>query len=541
MLKQLFSFLFIKTLHSAAQAGAIEKIQVFLDRGQGVNGLDKNGVTPLFWAAFAKNPEVAALLVKNGANVNFIGPHGTTPLYNALHKKNEPLALWLLDHGANAHSVTTQGIAPIHLAAMNNLGTVLSRLIALDADVNALTEQGQSPLCLAFSGLGRQPLESVSLTCVLRLMEAGSATDPVPGLPGDFSRHLGRLALPGRPLRKELEDFTVRTNNPILRKLAERALELENPRSAPLLFSAQDDAAPVLAPEPEVGKTLDSEHGQSLYGSTLHPVDDAALRAMHAAFAAPPKEWQADTPTDSWGRLKFKKIGRYQRVIELEITANGKVAPEIGDLVHLRKITTWCANLEGPLPETLGNLKNLQVLKLSGLPHLGERLPESIADLSALEDLELRDLPITALPDGLGRLKNLYSLSVWNCPLTRLPESLAGASALNQIWLRNCPVTTLPDGLGDLPQLAILMVSDCKLAKVPPFIGRMPSLRWLSLAGNSLGGAIPDFIFRPTLINLVLAENEFSGPVPESICNSPPDQSAPGQKQAQRPDSGLCG
>ena len=223
--KKMFLNILTTTLHKAAQAGDAEKVRALIAKGHDVNGLDKNKISPLFWAAFSKDLDVARVLVEHGADVNFTGPHGTTPLYNALHKRNEALALWLLDKGANPFSSDANGNTMLHLASLQGMAPVVEILIARGADVNALNANGQSPLTLNLFVQEKLSPLSGSPACALQLLEAGAQYEPVPWLDLSLADFFADRAVSGSAFREELQAFCLTTRNETLRAFVEKSLE----------------------------------------------------------------------------------------------------------------------------------------------------------------------------------------------------------------------------------------------------------------------------------------------------------------------------
>ena len=243
MFKKMILSVLTNTLHRAAQAGDAKKVRALIAKGHDVNGLDKNSISPLFWAAFSKDLAVAQALVDHGADVNFTGPNGTTPLYNALHKRNEELALWLLDKGANPLAADTNGNTMLHLASLQSLVPVVDRLIPQGADVNALNANGQSPLTLNLIVQRKLSPVSASPVCALRLMEAGAAYEPVPWLDESPMEFFAECATAGSTFREELRKFAGKTANEALRGFVETALEQAEPDSVPDASSDTSEAA----------------------------------------------------------------------------------------------------------------------------------------------------------------------------------------------------------------------------------------------------------------------------------------------------------
>ena len=126
------------------------------------------------------------------------------------------------------------------------------------------------------------------------------------------------------------------------------------------------------------------------------------------------------------------------------------------------------------------------------------RLPNGLAafprEIFGLADtLELLDLGIgtfDALPDDLGRLKNLRVLFASGNRFARLPPVLGDCPSLSQIGFRGCGMEEVP--AESLPRdLRWLTLTDNAIAALPAELGDRPRLQKLMLAGNRLD-AIPE-------------------------------------------------
>ncbi len=71
-------------LLNAAKNGDIEKVKSLISEGADVNVVDKNGDTPLIWAATNGHKETVETLLKvKGIDVNVKGQYGYPPLHSA--------------------------------------------------------------------------------------------------------------------------------------------------------------------------------------------------------------------------------------------------------------------------------------------------------------------------------------------------------------------------------------------------------------------------------------------------------------------------
>ncbi len=109
-------------LFYAAQDGDSAIAADLIRHGANVNAQDKSLKTPLHFAANAYQPEVAELLLKNGASVDAQDAHGNTPLSDAVFdsKGRGQMIKLLLSSGANKALKNKHGVSPEDLA--NSIG-----------------------------------------------------------------------------------------------------------------------------------------------------------------------------------------------------------------------------------------------------------------------------------------------------------------------------------------------------------------------------------------------------------------------------------
>src|SRR5207253_1752774 len=99
--------------------------------------------------------DVAALLVTHHADVNARNKDGETPLYYAAFSGHKDVAeLWLTQH-ADVNARNKDGDTPLHEAANNDSKDVAELLLAEHADINARSNNGQTPLHWAAHGQHR--------------------------------------------------------------------------------------------------------------------------------------------------------------------------------------------------------------------------------------------------------------------------------------------------------------------------------------------------------------------------------------------------
>jgi internalin A len=168
------------------------------------------------------------------------------------------------------------------------------------------------------------------------------------------------------------------------------------------------------------------------------------------------------------------------------------------------------------LPETIGQLSQLQNLALIG-NRLTE-LPEAIGQLGQLQRLELDYNQLTELPDAMSQLRQLQSLDLRGNKLTELREAIGQLSQLQSLYLMDNRLTELPEAIGQLSQLQDLSLEGNRLTALPETIGQLSQLRGLYLAGNQLT-ALPDAIGQLRQLQVLGLEGNQLMALPESLRN----------------------
>ena len=110
-------------LHDAInnnKEGALEIMELLIEKGADVNGKDKDGFTPLHNIAkdekMKHREEKIKLLVKNGADVNVRNKAGGIPLLCAIGSKKINLIKALVENGADVNMKSLCGETPLDMA-----------------------------------------------------------------------------------------------------------------------------------------------------------------------------------------------------------------------------------------------------------------------------------------------------------------------------------------------------------------------------------------------------------------------------------------
>ncbi|KAF8034153.1 hypothetical protein BT93_C0430 [Corymbia citriodora subsp. variegata] len=220
----------------------------------------------------------------------------------------------------------------------------------------------------------------------------------------------------------------------------------------------------------------------------------------------------------------------------------GTIPPDFGKFSALRLFEVAINNLTGALPELChgGTLLGLAAVD----NNLDGELPESLGNCSDLSIVLLNNNGFTGnVPGGLWMSPNLRTLILSGNRLTgELPEELSPnltlirmsnnrfsgkipgtVSSLRNLVLfdasNNLLTGMVPTELTELPFLRSLLLDQNELSgNLPTAMGSWKSLATLNLSHNQFTGPIPtDFGFLPVLVQLDLSENQLSGLIPPEI------------------------
>jgi len=121
----------------AAKKGDLAAVRKLLKADPSlVHARDKDGSTPLHWAAWRGQVEAARLLLESSAEVNARNQNthwGTTPLHAAAHGNQSAVARLLLKYGADAGARNLNKRTPMQETAIHNARAAAKLLRAAGA------------------------------------------------------------------------------------------------------------------------------------------------------------------------------------------------------------------------------------------------------------------------------------------------------------------------------------------------------------------------------------------------------------------------
>lgn len=151
-----------------------------------------------------------------------------------------------------------------------------------------------------------------------------------------------------------------------------------------------------------------------------------------------------------------------------------------------------------PLPQELDPRKfwhdvlkdDPRILQITNLNLSNQKykfLPEEIASLSNLQQLELQGNQLKELSPLFASLSKLEYLDLSSNPLGKIPQEITALSSLKHLYLNKAKITELPNDLTTLSSLQEIYLSNNQLKEIPPqAITSLSNLRKLFLYENPL-------------------------------------------------------
>ena len=254
--------------------------------------------------------------------------------------------------------------------------------------------------------------------------------------------------------------------------------------------------------------------------------DRAVLIALYEATGG--NNWDDNTnwlsstyPLAQWYGVETDDAGRVTSLNLVYNSLTGEIPETLGNLNNLQNLDLAYNGLTGEIPETLGNLNNLQNLDLSSNELTGP-IPEALGQLNNLQNLDLSSNELTGtIPESLAQLNNLEIFILADNRLTGpIPKALGQLDSLKSLDLAYNELTgTIPESLAQLNNLEIFILADNRLTgPIPKALGQLDSLKSLDLAYNELTGTIPEALGQLNNIqSLSLAGNELTGCIPSAL------------------------
>ncbi|XP_062028807.1 receptor-like protein EIX2 [Rosa rugosa] len=200
--------------------------------------------------------------------------------------------------------------------------------------------------------------------------------------------------------------------------------------------------------------------------------------------------------------------------------------PDLARFSKLRELYLFSNQLNGSVPESVGQLSSLETLLLSGNSLSGVITEAHFLNLSRLQSLAISNNHFSInLSSDWNPPFQLDWLEMSSCKVgPAFPKWILTQTNLTDLYLSNTGLSgSLPNKFWDL--FSGLDWLDLSMNQIH---GKLPnlsstSLGLLNLSSNLFSGALPSF--SPMLRDLYLSNNRFSGPLSSSCATQSPDLS----------------
>jgi Leucine-rich repeat (LRR) protein len=183
--------------------------------------------------------------------------------------------------------------------------------------------------------------------------------------------------------------------------------------------------------------------------------------------------------------VKMKRLPNgFGKLVNLEVLSLScleeleELPEEIGNFKKLRELIIDNGNgcsMNVTLPRSLGKLENLRVLRLYGALDAG-----GVAD-----NQNSRQPKIKTLPDTIGNLKRLEVLDLGRNNLKIVPPQIASLTQLKTLRLEYNELRALPAFIGNFKNLKELSLDANRKVSLPASLANVPGLK-VSMGNNSL-------------------------------------------------------
>ncbi|KAL2642055.1 hypothetical protein R1flu_009642 [Riccia fluitans] len=224
--------------------------------------------------------------------------------------------------------------------------------------------------------------------------------------------------------------------------------------------------------------------------------------------------WHGVTCGQTGRVVSLVLTGKFDRQLGLSDILAGRylnfsISPSLCNVSMLQELDLSDNFIDGVMPQELGRLEHLTVLRLRGRIVTGS--------------MDTRAMLSGSIPQELGQLQNLEELDLARNALSgSIPSVLSNCSKLFFMALyANTLTGPIPEEFGQLERLQILLLENNHLsAPIPPSLGNCSNLFDMNLHRNTLTGPIPEeFGQLEWLMHLSLMDNNLSAPIPPSLGN----------------------
>jgi len=202
--------------------------------------------------------------------------------------------------------------------------------------------------------------------------------------------------------------------------------------------------------------------------------------------------------------LKSKRITRLN-LIKCNLR---KIPNSINNLTYLEELNLLRNKLTS-LPESLGQLSTLKILNLN-YNHI-KKLPNSLENLNSIIEIKVEQNLLREIPDSISYMTSLELFSMWNNRIVEIPKSIGNLTKLKVLNLSYNSIEKLPNSINNLASLHTLDLSHNILKKLPEDLSGLKSLQNLWLSYNKIKELPLSLASLKNLKNLYLSGNLING------------------------------
>ena len=136
-------------LHYAGYCDQVEVARLLLDRGAVIDAKGPTDITPLHVACSLDNVVLATLLLDRGTAIDEKDSDGDTPLHGACAHNNIETVTLLLDRGAATDAKGSDSNTPLHVACSGNNIEIATLLLDRSVAIDEKSTSGSTPLSSA--------------------------------------------------------------------------------------------------------------------------------------------------------------------------------------------------------------------------------------------------------------------------------------------------------------------------------------------------------------------------------------------------------
>ncbi|CAH8347653.1 unnamed protein product [Eruca vesicaria subsp. sativa] len=221
-----------------------------------------------------------------------------------------------------------------------------------------------------------------------------------------------------------------------------------------------------------------------------------------------------------------ESLGTLRNLQILDLSLNsftGSIPSSVGNMVSLKKLDLSYNSMDGEIDSSLGKLEELVDLNLMANRWEGVLLKPHFVKLRSLKSFLLTTEPnrslVINLPSTWVPPFRLEKINIENCQMGPLfPMWLQVQNKLNSVTLRNNGIADkLPNSWlsGIASDVTELILANNRIKGTLPQNLVFPKLNTIDLSSNNIEGPFP--LWTTTAVDIYLHQNNFSGPLPLNI------------------------